>query len=285
MKRIALIIVTVLMSFTSLHSQDNYYWDDGEQIYLEPYHKKKYIVVDSTITSVSELIDALNDPSLTVNTFQESSVLIHLNIYDSTLYEKQYAILQSQDSIDETALENNPVVNYVGPYYNGGTRGISRLFYVKLNQESDIALLDSMANSHNVIILGNDTYMPLYYTIECTGQSTGNALEMANLFYESNNFEHSFPDLMGSVEPVLVNLKECGKIIIYPNPVKDYISIDRKCSNLRINEIILYSMSGKKLKTFSPDCNNLNINELPAGFYILSISTENNIFTYKIIKK
>ena len=56
--------------------------------------------------------------SLKINTFQESSVLIHLNIYDSTAYEKQYAILQSRDSINESEQLNNQVVNYVGPYYN-----------------------------------------------------------------------------------------------------------------------------------------------------------------------
>ncbi|HXK82689.1 MAG TPA: hypothetical protein PLO05_11075 [Bacteroidales bacterium] len=118
MKRIVLIIVTVLISFTGLHSQDNYYWNYGRKEYMDYYPNKKYIVVDSSITSKTELASALNDTSLKINTFQESSVLIHLNIYDSTAYEKQYAILQSRDSINESEQLNNQVVNYVGPYYN-----------------------------------------------------------------------------------------------------------------------------------------------------------------------
>ena len=283
-------ILTLLILFvvSGLFAQDDYYWYNGEQISLEPYHKKKYILVDSTITSESELIAALNDPSLTINTFQESNVLIYLNIYDSTAYEKKYAILQSQDSIDEIALTNNPIVNYVGPYYiitsSGDTVGISSLFYVKLNQESDIALLDSMANSNNVTILGNDTFMPLWYTVECSEHSTGNALEMANLFYESNNFEHSAPDLMGSVQPAILNVKENQNISIYPNPAKDYIYIKQNSISLNIQEISIYDLSGKKVKSYAPDSDKINIKDIRSGFYVLSINTENNIITYKIIK-
>jgi hypothetical protein len=72
---------------------------------------------------------------------------------------------------------------------------------------------------------------------------------------------------------------------IYPNPVKDYISIDRKCSNLRINEIILYSMSGKTVKSYSPYSDKLSLKDMKSGFYFLSITTDYHKITYKIIKK
>ncbi|MFP4664211.1 MAG: hypothetical protein ACLFM1_07260 [Bacteroidales bacterium] len=56
--------------FSSLHAQnDYYYYNNGEQIFLEPYHKKKYIVVNSTVTSKNELIDALDGLSLTATFF------------------------------------------------------------------------------------------------------------------------------------------------------------------------------------------------------------------------
>jgi hypothetical protein len=251
MKR-GILTLFILFVISGLYAQDDYYWYNGEQISLESYHKKKYMVVDSTITSESELITALNNPSLTINTFQESSVLIHLNIYDSTAYEKQYAILQSQDSIEESELIDNPVVNYVGSYYisqsSGDTVGISRLFYVKLNQASDIALLDSMANSNNVTILGNDPDMPLIYTLECNDQSTGNALEMANLFYESNYFEHSAPSFTESVNTLSIDYRalKSKEILIYPNPAKDYIYIEPNIIGLNIQAISIYDLSGKR---------------------------------------
>jgi len=290
LKNYFILFIFILSSLTNAMSQSNYYWYNDEQIYLEPYHKKKYIVVDSTITSESELINSLNNPNLTVNTFQECSVLIHLNIYDSTAYEKQYAIIQSQDSIDESELIDNPVVNYVGPYYisqsSGDTVGISRLFYVKLNQESDIALLDSMSNSNNVTILGNDSDMPLIYTLECSNQSTGNALDMANLFYESNYFEHSAPSFTESVNTLSIDYCDLKskEISIYPNPTKDFLYVEGKFSKINIKEINIYSMSGGKIKSYPPNSDKLNIKELRSGFYILSISIENKNITYKIIK-
>jgi hypothetical protein len=39
--------------------------------------------------------------------------------------------------------------------------------------------------------------MPLWYTLSCTTESSGNALEMANLFFESDLFSAAEPDLMG----------------------------------------------------------------------------------------
>lgn len=35
-----------------------------------------------------------------------------------------------------------------------------------------------------VTLLGNNEYLPLWYTLSCTNESLGNALEMANKFYE-----------------------------------------------------------------------------------------------------
>lgn len=45
-------------------------------------------------------------------------------------------------------------------------------------------------------IVGNDSFMPLWYILSCNKNSKGNALEMANLFYESGYFASAQPDLM-----------------------------------------------------------------------------------------
>lgn len=47
--------------------------------------------------------------------------------------------------------------------------------------------------------------MPLWYTLSCTKKSKGNALDMANLFYETGFFESSEPDLMSDDSPQCVN--------------------------------------------------------------------------------
>ena len=74
--------------------------------------------------------------------------------------------------------------------------GISQLFYVKLNTVEGINHLEKLSKENNVTILGNNQYMPLWYTLSCSKKSTGNALEMANLFYESGLFADAIPDIL-----------------------------------------------------------------------------------------
>lgn len=38
-------------------------------------------------------------------------------------------------------------------------------------------------------------FMPLWYTLSCDNESAGDALQMANEFYESGLFEFAEPDL------------------------------------------------------------------------------------------
>lgn len=88
---------------------------------------------------------------------------------------------------------------YCAPYYkmpdkiDPKPRGISNLFYIVLKPETTLAQLEKLANENNVEMLGfNTTNKKLYY-LACTDNSKGNALEMANLFYESGLFENFAP--------------------------------------------------------------------------------------------
>lgn len=69
---------------------------------------------------------------------------------------------------------------------------------MKLKNGDDINKLTELAHSNNVEIIGNNEYMPLWYTLACTKKSKGNALELANKFYETNLFAESQPDLMSN---------------------------------------------------------------------------------------
>ncbi len=79
---------------------------------------------------------------------------------------------------------------------NGKEIGMSQYIYVKLKQEKDVTILESLASENMVEVIGNDKFMPLWYILSCDKSSKGNALEMANLFYESGYFESAEPDLM-----------------------------------------------------------------------------------------
>lgn len=90
---------------------------------------------------------------------------------------------------------------YWAPYYkmeDGNEIGISNLFYVKLKPETTLSILKDFAKENAVEFIGPDDFLKKLYYLACTNLSKGNALEMANLFYESGLFEFASPSLSGA---------------------------------------------------------------------------------------
>ncbi|WP_289045243.1 T9SS type A sorting domain-containing protein [uncultured Olleya sp.] len=73
------------------------------------------------------------------------------------------------------------------------------------------------------------------------------------------------------------------KITVYPNPASNLINISIK--NGGVSQVVLYSVTGSKIKTFN-DQSNLDISNLASGIYILQIQDLNKkMFFKRIIKK
>lgn len=79
--------------------------------------------------------------------------------------------------------ENNKEV-FTGPY-----------LYVKLKKEEDKDLLASYAEKYRLRIVRNSSLMPLWYVLALTLDCDKNALECANILWESGKFAASEPDL------------------------------------------------------------------------------------------
>lgn len=86
--------------------------------------------------------------------------------------------------------------------------------------------------------------------------------------------------------PVGIDKVEVFSINVYPNPVDMELKIDG--GDLRLKEIEIYDMVGKKVKSIS--CNDLlqftlNTSDLKQGIYIFKIFTEKGVIVAKINKK
>ncbi len=78
--------------------------------------------------------------------------------------------------------------------------------------------------------------------------------------------------------------KTLPEIFIYPNPATDFVIVK---SRFEIFEINLYTLIGERILTqtkFSAFENTINTNELEKGIYVLTISTKEGAFSYKLIK-
>jgi hypothetical protein len=100
---------------------------------------------------------------------------------------------------DTVEIKNLKSFVYNAPFFitqNHNEVGLSHLFYVKLNSLNDTLLLKQLSASYQIDILGNNLYQPLWFTLACSNKSYGNALEMANIFYETGLFSSAEPDIM-----------------------------------------------------------------------------------------
>ena len=84
------------------------------------------------------------------------------------------------------------------PYFRtecGREVWIANSFSIRLKSEADFPLLEELAKKHRVVIVDGPRHG--WYILACTLLSTGNALEMANLFYETGLFASYDPHIIG----------------------------------------------------------------------------------------
>ncbi|WP_157433399.1 hypothetical protein [Adhaeribacter aquaticus] len=102
--------------------------------------------------------------------------------------------------VDEilNTLKLNPEILYANPVYDNADAtnyiGITNQFFVNLKNESSESSFKSLAAKTNVKIV--DKLSNLSFIVSADKNSEGNALEMANLFYQNLNARYSEPDFL-----------------------------------------------------------------------------------------
>ncbi len=180
----------------------DYYWYQGKKIGLNKNENKKFILFRQ------EDVMKLNANFANFKfTDSPSEVKISPKVKNSKATTLGSSLMWASIETSESLMKYSEIL-YEAPYFtteNGYELGLSHLFYVKLKAEEDIDILTEMATKLNVEIIGNNEYMPLWYTLGCTKSSKGNALELANIFYESKSFADAHPDLMTTIITSCVN--------------------------------------------------------------------------------
>lgn len=184
---ICFIFVLVFAASGEAQQNDAYYWYKGEKQPLEVKDDKWFLLFESqperhVISRELQVMEARIEEPRKVN-----------RPVDSDQY---WTIVKAERG--ELNLDAS-IVSYYAPYFylqTGKEVGLSDLFYVKLHEEDDVDLLEAMADEYGVKIVNQNRFMPLWYTLGADRHSPGNALEMANLFYESGYFSTAEPDLM-----------------------------------------------------------------------------------------
>lgn len=194
-------VLFALILFSSLESviaQEHYYWAYGKKYPLEFYPEKQYVLVKGQ--GKETVVQGLGISANEVSDLKQLIVsqTIKNNKPDKSRNNTDLHWGFVNHLIDKEAVKSSDYIIYAAPSFlaNGKEVGLSQFFCVKLKQEQDFGLLSRMAEENRVEITGNDSFMPLWYVLSCDKNSRGNALEMANLFYETGRFSSAQPDLM-----------------------------------------------------------------------------------------
>lgn len=193
---ILIVIISITLSPNKLFTQIDYYWNNNQKVYLERIPNKKYLITEN-ISDTTQLKLRIQLVGTKVKEFGNTNVLPSIKCFKGQVRnEKKWSVVEKTNIITDTLTTRLGVV-YEAPFFKTRAEneiGLSHLFYVKLFNEGDIGKLEEMAMRNHVEILGSNLFMPLWYTLSCSKQSNGNALLMANTFYESGLFESSEPD-------------------------------------------------------------------------------------------
>ena len=168
-----------------------YYYSNGNKINLMEIASKQFVMLKDG-ADTAEVRGELQTLGCKVGNFKNISSEETTIVYWCGL-----------DNVKQpSALHNMEEIIYHAPFVKtneGDTMGVTQLFLVKLETESDIHLLQQVAEATNVTIIGNDDYQPLWYFLVCTKASKGNALQMAAYFYETKYFASAQPEFLYSV--------------------------------------------------------------------------------------
>lgn len=193
-----LIFVTIIFCLivSNTFAQDStYYYFNGNRETL--YTINSYIVIEGSEQNIDSLENSVEYKDiLSIDSYR---VLINNNnrIYRTKLFFNQDLSTNDYSAIIDTLKIRYNIKTrkcYRTKSYTEATA--SDYFYVKLRESSDSNQLISFANTNNCSIVDNDPFMPLWYTLLVNNSSTQTSIDLADIFYESNFFDRSEPDLL-----------------------------------------------------------------------------------------
>lgn len=181
---------------TTVCSSD-YYWCDGVKIPLTINEDKMYVLVEA-----SKLADirksAINTRAGWKST-GTNEIYATLGIRSLVEPSMQRSLMSlTLDRSEQKSIDPKDVV-YAAPYYRtneGAEIGITNVFSVQLTGHQDLVKIQKIAKDYKLELLGNNEFDPSIYYLSCTKESKGNALEMANLMYESGAFAYATPEFI-----------------------------------------------------------------------------------------
>ena len=162
-------------------SQD-YYWYSGQQIPLER-GCRQYIIYEDDLLQESD----------------KAQIAYSEDVSYEGYTNLKWGYTRPNAKIEDTAHVHYRSISYKknGDYYDN--MFVTHRFNVKLKSEGDLSLLQEMAAQNHAEIEKGDS-ISLWYNLRCQLDPPHNALELANMFYETGSFAYVEPEFSNAIE-------------------------------------------------------------------------------------
>lgn len=189
---------------TDLENTDSkcYYWCGDVKIPLIVNDDKLYVLAETAKIEKLTRTAMITRSTLIATEVSEnySALGLKSSLSDCGPLERTSLILDNA-VLDDIDSED---IIYAAPYFrteDGSELGITNILSVQLSEAQQFEELEKIAEYNNLEILGENIHEPNVYYLSCTKDSKGNALEMANLIYESGLVEYAAPEFILESSP------------------------------------------------------------------------------------
>lgn len=186
---------------SNVPQHDYYYYSNGQKHYLEL--NTDYVFISSPESQTLKTFELLRNSRISKSESTQLEGIMTRTLSDKKFcwaemkLQKPTDVVEYRENMEQLQQMNKDVV--VAPYFRNSLSnkiGLSNYFYVKVRELKDSVMLKEMATKTKVKLVGSNSYMPHWYILSITPESEKNALEMANLYYETQKFEYAEPDFM-----------------------------------------------------------------------------------------
>lgn len=159
--------------------------------------------------------------------------------------------------------------------------GACNTFYGQYSYQNGLLYVDSFTQTTNTCDFQSHTQFEGYYFsfFNVGADSQINYLTVNNLTIESPLFQ----SMQFSKYPLGISENKISDVKLYPNPASDelFISLEKD----RIEKILIYSISGKKVLEVINIENSIDVSPLANGMYFVEIISSEGRSVEKFVKK
>ncbi len=205
-------IILCFFAFVMLQAQTSqtpyFYYYTGSKQYLELNTQYAHIQWNGAPESIQDLPEPYQD-LCEIESVRIEQAYDRLNLTDEMLREQPieaFGVLRFTQNLSEAeywevleGLEEMESVIATSPYFKKGSSeqiGMANRFLVRLHEAEEVALLENLAENHQIKVIGQNKFMPLWYVLTVDKESNFNAMEAANYFYETGLFDKTEPEFL-----------------------------------------------------------------------------------------